>query len=45
MEQEFCAEIRDLHLSSRRNVRVNASLVLNLKILVEVLSVKHVKKV
>ena len=45
MVQEFCAEIQDLHLSSQRNVRVNASLVLNLKILVEVLSVKHVKKV
>lgn len=42
---EFFAKLRDLHLSNQRHVSVDASLVLNLKIMVENLSAKHVKKV
>jgi len=45
MVEEFFAKIQDLYLTSQRDVRVDASLVLNLKIMVENWSAKHVKKV
>jgi len=43
--QEFFAKIQDLYLASQRNNCVDASLVLNFKIMLENLSAKHAEKV